>query len=224
LARQFNVGLFPIQELGATLVRADGLIAAVQSTEHILTRKHFGARISARDFFCIDIGVPRNIDPEVGALPHVLLRNIDDLCSQIQQTLARRRQEVAAAETLLEVVLEDFNVWFSTRRAAPLIADLQRYVERLCRGEIARYAHNFHPQDEAQLAKFSRSLAKRIISSPIQQLRAFAAAGDENNFATLRRFFEFAARDFESEKEDETERPQDNQVTLGKQKLLAFRN
>ncbi|MGH7496614.1 MAG: glutamyl-tRNA reductase [bacterium] len=230
LARQFNVTLFPIQDLSAMLARADGLIAAVQSTEHIVARQHFDDRLSsrdqhnARDFICIDVGVPRNIDPDVGTLPHVLLHNIDDLGSQIQQTLAQRRQEVAAAETLLEAILEDFNIWFSTRRAAPVIADLQRYVERLCRGEIARYAHNFHPQDGAKLARFSRSLAQRIIHSPIQQLRAFAASGDENNFATLRRFFEFAAGHFESGKEQEAEQPQNHQIILRKHKLLASRD
>jgi glutamyl-tRNA reductase len=134
--------------------------------------------------------------------------------------LAQRRQEVAAAESLLEAILEDFNVWFSTRRAAPLIADLQRYVERLCRGEIARHAHNFHPQDGAKLAKFSHSLAQRIIHSPTQQLRAFAATGDEDKLATLRRFFEFAAGDFENGKEEEAAQ-QENQVAHKELRLLA---
>ena len=227
LARQFNVTAFPIQDLSATWARANGLIAAVQSTEPIVTPKHFEGRPATSgehtvsDFICIDIGVPRNIDPAIGSLPHVSLRNIVDLGSQIQQTLAQRRQEVAAAEVLLEGILEDFNVWFSTRRAAPLIADLQRYVERLCRGEIARHAHNFHPQDGAQLAKFSHSLAQRILHSPIQQLRAFAAKGDEGNFATLRRFFEFAAGNFESTEEEAPGHLKGNQVALSERKLLA---
>jgi glutamyl-tRNA reductase len=220
LARRTNVAVFPMQELDAMLARADGLIAAVQSAEPVVTQSHLGrwqaARTPhvarARDLICIDIGVPRNIDPEVGTLPHVLLRNIDDLGSQIQQTLAKRRQEIAAAEELVEETLHEFTAWFNTRRAAPMIADLQRYVDWLCRSEIARYVHGFHPQDEAKLAKFSHSLAKRIIRGPIQQLRALVANGDEGSFATLQRFFEFTAGDWENGKEAAAKQLQDQQV------------
>jgi glutamyl-tRNA reductase len=208
--------------LDAKLVSTDGLIVAVKNTDYVVTPGHFAARqaernqqenTGARDFICVDVGVPRSIDPEVGALPQVRLRNIDDLGGQIQQTLAKRRQEIAAAEALVEETLDEFTVWFNTRRAAPMIADLQRYVDGLCRNEIARYVHGFHPQDEEKLAKFSHSLAKRIIRGPIQQLRALAADGDESSFATLQRFFEFTAG--EHGQEEEKKQPQPAQPERG---------
>ncbi len=199
LAQKAQVSFFPLQELPLMLRSAHGLIAALSAEGYALTPQHFlhdaehqdAVFSPARPFVCVDIGVPRNLDPEIGKFDHVMLRDIDDLDGVVTQTLLERRQEIPAAERIIAATLAEFMEWFNSRQIAPLIAGLQRYVETLCRSELARYSQTSNPAEEERLAKFSHSLAKKIMHAPIHQLRALAASGDDDGLNTLNRFFGF---------------------------------
>ena len=54
-----------------------------------------------RPLFVIDIAVPRNVDPSVNELEGVYLYDIDSIRSVAEQSLALRRQQVAAAEAII---------------------------------------------------------------------------------------------------------------------------
>jgi glutamyl-tRNA reductase len=54
-----------------------------------------------RPLFIIDIAVPRNVDPAVNEMEGVYLYDIDSLQSVADQSLALRRQQVAAAEEII---------------------------------------------------------------------------------------------------------------------------
>lgn len=194
LAQSRHVSFFPIQELPLMLQRGHGLIAALSADEYVLTPQHFlHAQNTARlqPFVCVDIGVPRNIDPDIRKLEGVVLRDIDDLGSVVTQTLEERRREIPAAERIIEETLAEFTAWRRARHMAPLIEGLQRYIETVCRSELAHYGRAFNFGDEEKLARFSRSLAKKIMHAPIHQLRALAQDGDANSLEVLNRFFGF---------------------------------
>src|SRR5262249_61270587 len=53
-----------------------------------------------RPLFIIDIAVPRNVDPSVNKMEGVYLYDIDSIRSVAEQSLALRRQQVAAAEVI----------------------------------------------------------------------------------------------------------------------------
>jgi len=61
-----------------------------------------------RPLFIIDIAVPRDVDPTVNEMEGVYLYDIDSLQSVADQSLALRRQQVAAAETIIAEHVEDF--------------------------------------------------------------------------------------------------------------------
>jgi glutamyl-tRNA reductase len=54
-----------------------------------------------RPLFIIDIAVPRNVDPGVNEIEGVYLYDIDSLQSVADQSLALRRQQIAAAEAII---------------------------------------------------------------------------------------------------------------------------
>ncbi|KAA0228388.1 glutamyl-tRNA reductase [candidate division KSB1 bacterium] len=191
-ARAFNISFFPMQELPLMLERADALISVLGGESYAITPNHFAQfPNSRRPLICVDLGVPRNIDPAVAKIPHVIVHDIDALDGVVTQTLAARRGEIPAAEAMIAETLAEFNEWFNSRQTAPLIKGLQDYVEFLCQSELGRFGRDFHSEDEERLARFSRSLAKKIIREPIQRLRVFAAQEDADSLKTLSRFFEF---------------------------------
>jgi glutamyl-tRNA reductase len=61
-----------------------------------------------RPLFIIDIAVPRDVDPMVNEIEGVYLYDIDSLQSVADQSLALRRQQVAAAESIIAEHVEDF--------------------------------------------------------------------------------------------------------------------
>ena len=63
-----------------------------------------------RPLFIIDIAVPRNVDPGVNELEGVYLYDIDSIRSVAEQSLALRRQQMAAAEAIIaDHVMEFFD-------------------------------------------------------------------------------------------------------------------
>src|SRR6266705_1528155 len=61
-----------------------------------------------RPLFIIDIAVPRDVDPRVNEMEGVYLYDIDSLQSVAEQSLALRRQQVAAAEAIIADHVTDF--------------------------------------------------------------------------------------------------------------------
>src|SRR6266581_3468022 len=61
-----------------------------------------------RSLFIIDIAVPRDVDPSVNELQGVYLYDIDSIRSVAEQSLALRRQQVAAAEAIIADHVTEF--------------------------------------------------------------------------------------------------------------------
>jgi glutamyl-tRNA reductase len=58
-------------------------------------------RRATRSLFFIDLAMPRNIDPDVAALPNVFLYNLDDLAKIAEENLALRQAEMERVRALL---------------------------------------------------------------------------------------------------------------------------
>jgi glutamyl-tRNA reductase len=61
-----------------------------------------------RPLFIVDIAVPRDVDPRVNEVEGVYLYDIDSIRSVAEQSLALRRQQVAAAEAIIADHVTDF--------------------------------------------------------------------------------------------------------------------
>ena len=62
-----------------------------------------------RPLFIIDIAVPRDVAPDVNALDGVYLYDIDSLQSIAEQSLATRREQIAAAEQIISQHVTEFD-------------------------------------------------------------------------------------------------------------------
>ena len=76
-----------------------------------------------RPLFIIDIAVPRDVDPNVNEMDGVYLYDIDSLQSVAQQSLAQRRQQIAAAEAIIAEHVADFGKLISRGLNGPSAAD-----------------------------------------------------------------------------------------------------
>jgi glutamyl-tRNA reductase len=89
----------------------DILLTSTSSTAPLLVRENLEAILRERvdrPLFIIDIAVPRDVGSDVDELEGVYLYDIDSLQAIAEQSLAQRRQQVAAAEAIIAEHVADF--------------------------------------------------------------------------------------------------------------------
>jgi glutamyl-tRNA reductase len=102
----------PFEEWTAQCREIDILISSTSAEEPLLTRESLAPTLRGRadrPLFIIDIAVPRDVAPEVNEMEGVYLYDIDSLRSIAEQSLAMRRQQIAAAEKIIAEHLADFS-------------------------------------------------------------------------------------------------------------------
>ena len=66
-----------------------------------------------RPLFCIDLAVPRDIEPAVNKLDGVYLYDIDALQAIADQSMNIRRQELVVCEQMIERHAVEFSEWLA---------------------------------------------------------------------------------------------------------------
>jgi glutamyl-tRNA reductase len=101
----------PFDSWAAQCREIDILLASTASETPLLTPDILAPMLRKRvdrPLFIIDIAVPRDVDPAVNKLEGVYLYDIDSIRSVAEQSLAFRRQQVAAAEAIIADHVAEF--------------------------------------------------------------------------------------------------------------------
>jgi len=98
-----------MKELGHHIETADVIVSATSSPHYILKEDHIREPLNKRetDLHMYDLAVPRDIEPSIGKLQKIHLKNIDDLNIRIKERNDQVREYVSLAENLIENVLDD---------------------------------------------------------------------------------------------------------------------
>ena len=97
----------------------DILISSTSAAEPLLTPQKLAPILRERwdrPLFIIDIAVPRDIAPEVNEMEGVYLYDIDSLQTIAAQSLAQRRQQIAAGEEIIAQHVGEFAEWLRGER------------------------------------------------------------------------------------------------------------
>lgn len=89
------IGALPGQDVVVTATSAPHLILTEATVQAALRTRR------GRPLFLIDLAVPRDIDPEVAALPDVYLYTLEDLAAIARENLAARQVELGRARELI---------------------------------------------------------------------------------------------------------------------------
>jgi glutamyl-tRNA reductase len=111
LAQTVGGHAVPFGEWAKQCCEIDILITSTASETPLLTPGELTPLMRERldrPLFIIDIAVPRNVDPGVNEMEGVYLYDIDSIRSVAEQSLALRRQQVAAAEVIIAEHVADF--------------------------------------------------------------------------------------------------------------------
>jgi glutamyl-tRNA reductase len=111
LARVVAGRAIPFQQWPKQCREIDILMTSTSSGVPLVTREMLAPILRERidrPLFMIDIAVPRDVEPAVNELDGVYVYDIDSLQSVAQQSLAQRRQQIAAAEEIIADHVAEF--------------------------------------------------------------------------------------------------------------------
>ena len=119
IASPLRAQAFGLERLAEQLREADILISAAATPSYLVSPQDVEVAMRLRHHrpLCfVDLGVPRNVDPQVGSLENVYLFDVDDLQDIVERTHAVRREAVEASEAILRCKVEHFLAWWDKER------------------------------------------------------------------------------------------------------------
>ena len=177
LAERFEASAHGLDDVPELLCRADVVLTSIAGAGAILDRASVAEALEVRrnrPIFLIDIGVPRNIDPEVDRLDNAFLYNIDDLQGISAMNAAERARETASAEEIILAEQQRFEGWLAALEAVPTIRNLRAHAEEIRSAEFERVANRLD-LDAIQregVEALTRSLVNKILHRPLSRLRS----------------------------------------------------
>ncbi len=109
LAKKFKGQAIAFDEFPQAIIKADIIISSVNSPHILLDKDMLRKVISGRNgrpVFIIDLGLPRNIAPDVNTLDNVYVYNLDDLKKIKDANLEDRLKEAHKIEGIIDIHLK----------------------------------------------------------------------------------------------------------------------
>ncbi len=132
-------------------------------------------RRAGRRLVCLDLAVPRDVDPAAALLPGLTLRDMDALIAVADANRALRAGELDDAEAIVAERAERFMEWWRSRQVVPAITALRARAETIRDQEIARALARM-PELTDRERLIVRGLASRVVNKllhhPVTTLRS----------------------------------------------------
>jgi glutamyl-tRNA reductase len=183
LAARFNGRALLLRDLPEHLGEYDIIVSCTASSLPILGKGIMERTIRARrhrPVFMVDLAVPRDIEPEVGAMDDVFLYTVDDLAGVVRDGVDARRSAVEQAEAIIESQVGSFLHWMRSRDLVPLIRQLRDSGEEARRLELERAQKLLSRGEDpkAVLEALSHGLTNKLLHAPTQALNQAGGAED----------------------------------------------
>lgn len=177
------------------LARADVLVSSTASIGVVIS---YGAVAAARredrPLVLVDLGLPRDIDPRVRALPGVTLLDLDDLSAVLSGSDGAGGGEVEAAQAIVADEVSRFLAWQRSVRVAPTVVALRSKAEDVVRTELERLVGRLPELDDrvrVEVEDTVRRVVEKLIHAPTARVKELAGNPGGDAYAdALRELFE----------------------------------
>lgn len=190
LAQSFN-------ELTFWLGRADVIVSTTGADRPILDAKTFAEARRENDgkpVFILDLGAPRDFDPEIGRLfDNVFLYDIDDLETTCEENRKARAKEIETAQQIIAEETDKFMHDVYHRATGPIIKRLREEWHAIRQQEVeilfAKLPH-LSEDDRNAVERSVERIINKLLHPPLEVLKDEARSGTPHSLlSALRRLF-----------------------------------
>jgi glutamyl-tRNA reductase len=159
------------------LLRADIVVASSGCPHVIVTREeaeHIARERKRVALLIFDLGMPRDVDPEVRRVDGVLLHDLETLEHTFERENEEGREGVAEAEKIIAAEVLAFRKGFQIETGAPTALNLRRRLDELCRQELDSFIEECGPfsrEQDRSLHAITGQLTQTIASFLARELK-----------------------------------------------------
>lgn len=182
LTTQLGGTILDFETFNANLSNINIIISSIASSEHILTEQVLRKIMKERSnnpLFIIDIGVPRNIDPNARKIENVFLYDIDALNVIVDRNLDKRKQELSKVDAIALEEMIEFYSWFNALEVNPTIQQLREMIESIRVEEVGKNINRFSEADRELVEVVTKRIINKILHVPLQKLKNGNGSSDE---------------------------------------------
>ena len=185
IAERLGAKAVSLDEAWPHFATVDIALCSTAAPHAIVTWERVGAVIGGgarrgKPLCILDLALPRDVDPAIAQLENVFLYDVDDLQTVAAQAAARRRDEIPAAERIVEEETDLFWAWYDGLGVVPTIKELRQRLDDVRAAELERalrHLAHLSPDDRARLEHFSQALMNKFLHEPTLALKSAAEEG-----------------------------------------------
>ena len=150
----------PYDDRFSAMEKADILLSATVSPHYTVTAEQF-SMLSSKPAYVVDLAMPRDVDPCVGALPGIKLYNVDTLGAK-----QHRGQIPQEALNILDDYMSRFYDWNNYRRCLPAIEALKEAITQ----RLLTYPEIGDEIERDELVELAVGRAVELITGGLKEL------------------------------------------------------
>jgi len=179
LARRYQAETVPFSQLADAIRNAEIVISSVLG-EHLIHSGMLGDSPFEHKVMMVDLGVPRNISPEVGELDHVRLLNIDDLQKVVLQNEEKKKSYFDVAEQIIAEKSAEFNEWLISQKLSPTIQNIVKSVRQMHAEGLESFRSSLSEKELEAMERYGQHLSEKMIKTVVKNLKETSENGRKN--------------------------------------------
>jgi len=177
LAKQYDGRVTEWGAWDTALQSPDVVVSSVSAEEPVLRRDVVERAMAARGnraLFLMDLGVPRNIAPDVAELYNVYVYNTDDLSEVVQRNRSARESEIPKAQGIVDEHVAKFLSW---QASVELVAFMDALRMKLREERASFLRARMEPMkhltetDRAHVERLMDEMLEKLLLEPAERLR-----------------------------------------------------
>lgn len=187
LAHKFGGGVVSFEAFYDVFPLADIVICSTGASDYVVRHEDVKAALKSRKkgpLLCIDISVPRNIDPAISSFENTFLFDVDDLESVIEANKREREKEAKVAEAIIEAEVQHFISHLRTLDIGPSVVEIKQLLSEMAVAELKRNRKRLGALTDEQEAAIKDILIPALVaklSHPmILHMRTSARNGEKS--------------------------------------------
>lgn len=184
LAARFHADIVPFNDLGEAIAAAEIVITSV-SGEHLINNSLIEEHQPDHKVMMIDLGVPRNIDPEVSGIKNVRLLNIDDLQKVVLQNEEKKKSYFEKAEKIINEKVSEFEEWLDSRELSPTINHIVSSVRQIHDDGLKAFGSSHSATELEIMEKYGSYLSEKMINTLVKNLKSTMKDGQKDDMVQL---------------------------------------
>ncbi len=171
------------ENMQETFDKVDIIVTSVTSSKPVITKENLSKRIRNRNdnpLVLVDLGVPRNIDPETAQLQNVHLFNIDNLEDVTTGNLNKRENEVEKVQKIIHEKFDEYCSWLTVREVVPVISSLREKCESIRLMELKKINNQVTSETFELIDQVTRRIVRKLLHNPTVTVRNSESGEDRD--------------------------------------------